>query len=155
MRFKALTAVSTVFAIILLVYFNAPAGNVFNNVTSPLPSTSPTVQTRVIHLSQDRQQHILYGDARGGGHKFGVGKPCKSEFPQDWDDAEIIETVKEIAANDNLDWRREDNGYYVTETFEERVKVRVVLGPEKENIITAYPVNVKRNPCPAKPANDN
>lgn len=105
-----------------------------------------------IEISQQRIDHILYGDDRGGGHKQGVGKPCKSEFPADWDDTQIIETTKRVAANDNLDWRREDNGYYVGEEMVEGVKVRVVLGPEKRRVITSYPTNVARNPCPA---NDN
>ena len=103
-------------------------------------------------LSVSRAHHILYGDARGGGHKYGVGKPCKSEFPADWDDQEIIDTTKQIAANDTVDWRREDNGYFVGEKLVEGVNVRVVLGADKREVITSYPINVKRNPCPA---NDN
>lgn len=129
-----------VFAGLLLVQL---AGLSTENNNAPLPDE------KIIYLSAKRANHILYGDARGGGHKFGIGKPCKSEFPQEWNDAEILDTVKRIAANDNLEWRRGDNGYYVTETYEERVKVRVVLDQQKQNIITAYPVNVKRNPCPA------
>ncbi|GJL84705.1 MAG: hypothetical protein DHS20C02_04800 [Micavibrio sp.] len=108
-------------------------------------SSSPTI-------SPERRIHILYGDKTGGGHKFGSNKPCKSEFPQDWDENEILETVRLIAANDNADWRQEDNGYFVTEKTENDVKVRVVLGPDKQRVITAYPTNLPRNPCPA---NDN
>lgn len=144
---KALTAVTLIIAVILLAFFGAP--------DKETKTSSDVTSERIVRLSPERQTHILYGDAKGGGHKYGVGKPCKSEFPQDWDDAEIIDTVKQIAANDNLDWRREDNGYFVTETFEGKTRVRVVLGPQKVNIITAYPTNVKRNPCPAKAANDN
>ena len=84
---------------------------------------------------------------RAAGIKFGAGRPCKSEFPEDWDDTKIINTTKRIAANDNLDWRREDNGYYVTETMHDDVKIRVVLGPEKRKVITSYPLNTRRNPC--------
>ena len=32
-------------------------------------------------INVERQTHILYGDASGGGHLYGVGRPCKSEFP--------------------------------------------------------------------------
>jgi hypothetical protein len=100
-------------------------------------------------LSDQRIQHILYGDGSGGGHKHGQNKPCKSEFPEGWDDEKILTTVQKIAANDNLPWQQEDNGYYVSEYVEEDVKIRVVLGGQKKRIITAYPVNVPRNPCPA------
>jgi hypothetical protein len=107
---------------------------------------------RIVILTPERKEHILYGDEHGGGHLHGIGKPCKSEFPQDWDAAEIIETTERIAANDNLNWEAQRNGYYVAESNEGDVRVRVVLGPQRQHIITAYPVNVERNPCPA---NDN
>ena len=103
-------------------------------------------------ISDQVVQHILYGDARGGGHKHGAGRPCKSEFPADWDDEQILEVTRKIAANDNLLWRRENNGYYVAEDFRGHVEIRVVKGPQKQRVITAYPVNLPRNPCPA---NDN
>ncbi|MGB0719108.1 MAG: EndoU domain-containing protein [Bdellovibrionales bacterium] len=107
-------------------------------------------------LTQDRIDHILYGNESGGGHKHGVGTPCKSEFPADWDDDKIIAVVKTIAANDNADWRQEANGYYVTEAMEGETQVRVVIDGEKQRVITSYPVNVARNPCPPREAaNDN
>jgi hypothetical protein len=105
-----------------------------------------------VELTQQRITHILQGDASGGGHYYGTGKPCKSEFPQDWDRERILTTIKRIGANDNGNWRREDNGYYVTEEMVDGVNVRVVLGPQKRKVITSYPTNVERNPCPA---NDN
>lgn len=105
-------------------------------------------------LTAAAQQHILYGDQRGGGHLHGTGKACKSEFPADWDAAEVIAHVKNVAANDNLDWERQDNGYYVAEQPIEGARVRVVLNRDRSGIVTAYPTNVKRNPCP-RAANDN
>lgn len=109
-----------------------------------------------IELSAQRREHILFGDETGGGHKYGMGKPCKSEFPESWDNEKIIRVTKKIAVNDNANWRQEDNGYYVAEVLEDDVKVRVVLGPERRKIITSYPTNRPRNPCPYKPpANDN
>ncbi len=112
--------------------------------------------TGPIVLTEQRKQHILYGDSTGGGHKHGVGAPCKSEFPADWDDEKIITVVEKIAANDNLRWVQQNNGYYTGEAFEDNLKVRVVLGPQKQKVITSYPINVARNPCPYKePANDN
>lgn len=111
----------------------------------PLPSQ--TEQT--IRISDQRANHILYGDVRGGGHKFGIGTPCKSEFPSNWNDAKIISTAKQIAANDNINWRAGRNGYFVGEQMIDGVNVRVVLDAEKDDIITAYPTNRPRNPCPA------
>jgi len=104
-------------------------------------------------VTAQRKQHILYGDKNGGGHLHGTGHACKSEFPADWSADKVIRTVETQAANDNLRWTQQDNGYYVAETPVEQVKIRIVVDADKKNIITAYPVNVARNPCPA--ANDN
>lgn len=111
---------------------------------------------RTVTISDKRITHILYGDARGGGHLYGVGKPCKSEFPKDWHKSEIIDNVRALAANDNLNWKQQRNGYYVAESMVGSLRVRVVIDQERDDVITAYPVNVTRNPCPIqKPANDN
>lgn len=104
---------------------------------------------RASHISESRRTHILYGDATGGGHLHGQNKPCKSEFPKHWDEGTIIKEVDLIAANDNLNWEQQKNGYYVTEQKVGTVKVRVVKGRNGEDVITAYPTNVTRNPCPA------
>ena len=45
-----------------------------------------------IDVSAERTTHILDGDADGGGgHRHGVGKPGKTEFPASWDDEKIID----------------------------------------------------------------
>lgn len=98
-------------------------------------------------------QHILYGDESGGGHLYGVGRPCKSEFPADWTPARIRQTVTLMAANDNAQWRQEENGYLVSEQRTDDLNIRIVLDPEKAEVVTSYPLNVQRNPCP-RPAND-
>jgi hypothetical protein len=108
-----------------------------------------------VRITDEARMHILRGDERGGGHAFGAGKPCKSEFPATWSNDEIIEHVQKIAANDNLKWKKQDNGYYVSEQMVSGVKVRVVLDRERDDVVTAYPLNTGRNPCVRKPANDN
>ncbi len=35
-------------------------------------------------LSDERKSHILDGDSSGGGHRYGTGKPGKSEFTEDY-----------------------------------------------------------------------
>jgi len=103
-------------------------------------------------LTAQAEQHILHGDRRGGGHLHGAGKACKSEFPADWDAGEVVAHVKNIAANHNLGWELQDNGYHVAEHTVEGTRVRVVLDRDRAGIVPAYPTTVRRNPCPA---NDN
>ncbi|MCB1592733.1 MAG: EndoU domain-containing protein [Alphaproteobacteria bacterium] len=129
----------------------APAAQNHRNFSSG--AATKTSGSGAVKLSEQRINHILYGDKTGGGHKHGMNKPCKSEFPADWNDRKIIDTINKIAANDNTNWKTQDNGYLVTDTKIENLKIRVVMNPEKPEIITAYPTNVPRNPCRA--ANDN
>ena len=104
-------------------------------------------------IPDDRATHILYGDRNGGGHLHGVNKPCKSEFPQTWDAQTVLKNVQAAAANDNAGWQKQPNGYYTAEVPVDGINIRVVLNGAQDTVITAYPVGVRRNPCPA--ANDN
>jgi len=97
--------------------------------------------------------HILHGDETGGGHLYGTGIPCKSEFPADWNETKVKNTISRLAVNDNTNWRQESNGYFVSEQMVENIRVRVVLNSKRSEIVTSYPLNVERNPC-SKPAND-
>jgi filamentous hemagglutinin len=133
---------------ILLALTVFPLWAVYGDHTNQ-PPANPS--TKAI-MTEQRQIHILYGDETGGGHLYGAGKPCKSEFPADWDAQKILSETALIAANDNLPWRREENGYHVSENIVDGVRVRVVKGRENREVITAYPLNTGRNPCPA---NDN
>jgi hypothetical protein len=109
-----------------------------------------------VTVSEQSKAHILHGDETGGGHQFGAGRPCKSEFPKEWSGDDIIANVELIASNDNLPWRKQKNGYYTAEETVEGVRVRVILNGRRNDVVTAYPVNTGRNPCPRRaPANDN
>lgn len=132
---------------------------VSKNVAAKIPQQKETPAqivksefNELSHISPQRRTHILFGDATGGGHLYGTGKPCKSEFPKHWYEQTIIKEVELIAANDNLNWERQNNGYYVTEQNIGSLNVRVVKGRDAEQVITAYPTNVPRNSCPS---NDN
>lgn len=143
----------TTLVIALLLAVTAATFGQFEQHTKPGAQSQINSKSVEVKLSEKRIRHILYGDGTGGGHRHGANKPCKSEFPASWSDQKIIETVKKIAANDNTNWTMQDNGYLVSDTRIENLKIRVVLDPEEPEIITAYPTNVRRNPC--TPANDN
>ena len=96
-------------------------------------------------ITDVRRQHILVGDERGGGHKFGLGRAGKSEFPKDWDDDKIINTALMIANDIRLP-QRPSGRYWLKLGEVEGLHIRVVLNREKMEIVTAYPINVRRNP---------
>lgn len=100
-------------------------------------------------ITAARQIHILHGDRTGGGHLHGTGRPCKTEFPQGWNAEKIIHTVRRAAANDNIPWKEQENGYHTADIMAEGVRIRIVLSADRRDVITAYPVNLPRNPCPA------
>ncbi len=126
--------------IIIVIAAIGTGGYLYRDKIPALPGSGPAI-------SEVAEAHILYGDKKGGGHKFGAGKNCKSEFPKSWDDAEIIDNVKKVAANDNLNWKKQGNGYFVATDKIDGIKVRVVLDKERDDVVTAYPLNTKRNEC--------
>jgi hypothetical protein len=140
----------------LIIVFGAPAALKEMATLNPLDPTGRVDSYRAAaapRLPDSRRIHILYGDDHGGGHLHGVNRPCKSEFPADWSEKDIVASVKAIAANDNLGWQRQKNGNVVADTVDHGVKIRVVLNSDLTEIVTAYPLSTPRNACPA--ANDN
>lgn len=143
-------------AVAIILALAAPMGMKQMAFMHPLDPTGRTAEIREAtnpRLTQARLVHILYGDKTGGGHLHGTNKPCKSEFPADWTEKDITDSIKLIAANDSLAWAEGRNGNYVANSVDHGVNIRVVLSPDRSEIITAYPLSTPRNPCPV--ANDN
>ncbi len=107
------------------------------------------------HISQQAKIHILYGDETGGAHFHTVTTPCKSLFPKSWGPDKIIQVTEKIAANDNLEWAQFKSGKMYAQDLEEGILVRVVMDAEREFVITSYPLNADRNPCPNDNINDD
>lgn len=136
-RFQKIIALLVVFA---LGYFS-------HALQTPAPTQQPpaptTAQNGPRHtgfiITPQRRQHILVGNETGGGHKFGAGKPGKTEFPQSWDDDKIITAALSIA-NDEKIPMRPSGRYWLKASAVDGVFMRVVLNPDKGEVITAYPL---------------
>lgn len=111
----------------------------------------PQSAGRVNLADSQRTKHILQGDATGGGHLW-PGTPGKTPFPKGWDSSRVMHEVSDIATDPTLQWVQQTGtpGAMFTKAGKptrwyvigERggVKVKVVLEPAGEGIITAYPV---------------
>lgn len=97
--------------------------------------------------SPDRTNHILNGDATGGGHLW-PGGPGKSVFPADWSASQIMNTVSDIATDPTIPETVQSNGRIVKDGTSNGVNIRVVIEPPSKGggIVTAFPTNVPRNP---------
>ena len=106
-----------------------------------------------INLAGPRQsKHILYGDATGGGHKFGVKRFLngKSKFPTYWSKKKIMQVVSEVVTDPKSKWIQQTGkpGSFFTKAGEhvkfkvegvfENIKIRVIV--QGEDIITAFPI---------------
>jgi len=100
------------------------------------------------HISKQAKIHILYGDETGGAHFHTVTTPCKSIFPKTWDADKIIQLTEKIAAGDNLDWKARKNGNMFAQIVEDGILVRVIMDAQRKHVITSYPLNAGRTPCP-------
>jgi hypothetical protein len=99
-------------------------------------------------LDSKAETHILDGDGpTSGGHRYGTGKPGKSEFPQGWDDQKIKNVTSEIATDPSLNWSKPDpRGYIEATKIVDGIEVKVVVDTKKGRVVTAYPTNTPKNP---------
>jgi hypothetical protein len=93
-----------------------------------------------IRLTADRREHILDGDATGGGHRHGTGHPGKTEFPADWTDARIGEAILSVArAPDQLPVRQNWNERWRVRGTYDGVDV-VAIVESGGSVWTAWPL---------------
>lgn len=104
-----------------------------------------------IHLTPDRERHILDGDGEakpGGGHRHGTNKPGKTEFPERWPDDVITRNVEEVARRpDSVQPQRD--GSWLVSGGRDGVQVNTVVLADGR-IWTAWPepggAGVRQNP---------
>lgn len=100
------------------------------------------------HIPFERRAHILEGDAGGGGHRHGAGRPGKTEFPASWDDEMITERVLSVARLPDQA-RYQPNGRWLVTGTSDEIRLSAVVLPDGR-IWTAYPLpgspGVTQNP---------
>ena len=105
------------------------------------------------HLPPERAVHILDGDASGGGHRHGTGRARKTEFPADWSDQKITDTITHVAQYpDSAPLHQAWNNRWLTRGTREGVDI-VVIAQADGRIWSAWPLEggagVVRNPTEA------
>ena len=115
-----------------------PNGNIPNGINV----------NRLSRISRERQRHILDGDATGGGHGPGRGIPGKSEFPSRWSDRQVINYISDIIKDPRSRWTQQPGKpvRWRIEGTRNGVDIRVIVEPQGEGVITAFPTNRPRNP---------
>jgi hypothetical protein len=105
-----------------------------------------------LRVSSERHVHILDGDAdgSGGGHRHGVGKPGKTEFPANWGDEKVIATVLDVARKPDKPPTHQDwNDTWLCAGTRDNVEVTAVI-ERSGDILTGWPEEggpgVVRNP---------
>ena len=103
-----------------------------------------------IRITPERTVHVLEGDATGGGHRHGTGKPGKTEFPAKWNDEKIIDNALDVARKpDKPPVRQDRNDTWLCSGTRANVEVSVVVARSGE-IVTGWPEEggpgVVRNP---------
>ncbi|MGK8469286.1 DUF2332 family protein [Nocardia cyriacigeorgica] len=122
--------------------------------------TAQRAPLETLRLDDERRIHILDGDATGGGHRAGTGKPGKTEFPPAWSDDQIVDLVWTIARNwsnatlrEFTDGRTGATHFWQLEHVHEGVHVVVRVALDGR-ILTAWPARgpgVVRNPSRTAP----
>ena len=99
-------------------------------------------------VDQGRRQHILYGDPSGGGggHKAGIGKTGKTEFPPSWTDDEIITAIEHVANDIGSSRVVKSTGRTECENHYNGQDIKVIVENDGVSIVTGFPINVPKNP---------
>jgi len=96
--------------------------------------------------SPQRRQHILYGDETGGFHLH-PGGAGKSPFPDTWGPKKVMNAVSDIATDPNIPWKPNKYPGRVEATgIRDGISITVIIEPDGDGIITAWPNNVPKNP---------
>jgi Bacterial EndoU nuclease len=96
-----------------------------------------------IYTTPERQDHIIDGDPddpESGGHKYGTGRPNKTEFPERWDEDDIVDNVEDVARNPDSPPRQLPDGNWEVRGERDGVNVRVIVD-ENGSIRTAHPTS--------------
>jgi hypothetical protein len=133
----------------------------------PAPTTKPIEPPAAndIRHSDASRQHVVHGDGgRQGGHLAGTGFSKKTEFPQGWDEAKILDAAHQVTQS-----QQPTKGPYLTKDADgvpawaydykgtvDGVEVKTTVLADGE-IRTAYPSNsdnpgVITNPPAPNPA---
>ena len=98
-------------------------------------------------IDRNGAAHILWGDRPGSGGHLWPGNPGKTPFPPDWSEGKIIDTAGEIFADPKTVWRlSDDRKAWLAEVTRQGVDVRVVIDSARQRVVSAYPINLPRNP---------
>jgi RHS repeat-associated protein len=96
-------------------------------------------------LDPKGENHVLGGDATGGGHRPGTGRPGKSEFPSGWSDDRITGEISDVATDPGSSRTPGRGGRTVVNGTRGGVNIDVIIEPNGR-IVTGYPTNLPRNP---------
>lgn len=96
-----------------------------------------------IPLTPELLNHVWHGELSGlqGGHRFGLGREGKTEFPSDWDITVVAVGIRSVLARPQFVGHR---GSIITlrrEIGEVILEVRIRTKPKRQEIETAYPLN--------------
>ena len=98
-----------------------------------------------------RTNHILFGNATGGGHLF-PGVNGKSSFPSSWDSNKIMHHISDVATDPRIQWQQisgikgaklTKNGLsvrYQATGIREGITIKTIIEPGGEGIITGFPL---------------
>jgi len=122
-----------------------PTGNI---ISTPIPDAAgPNIVAMEnphsidsVSIPEDRARHILDGEGRSGGHRFGTGIPGKTEFPASWSDDEIMEAIRQVAGAGAVIGPAHRDGDLLISGEVNGVTIRVVVQPNGE-VRTGYPVS--------------
>jgi Bacterial EndoU nuclease len=121
---------------------SAVADSTIESLAASEAESSLTTGDSLISIS--RAEHLLYGDETGGGHLW-PGAAGKTPFPASWSAADVLRNVSEVATNPDSTWIPSGSRIMIQGSAS-GVDMNVIYAPADNEIVTAWPTNLPRNP---------
>jgi hypothetical protein len=132
-----------------LVKNEARTGIVANAKAQEVLQSARSSSSEYVNLaSKSRTNHILYGEKSGlkkgfyqGGHLY-RGLPGKTRFPTNWNGDKVMHAVSDIATDPKIPWQiaKDNSSRCIAEGVREGQRIRVIVEPNKEGIISGFPL---------------
>ncbi len=118
-------------------FFGDPEDYISKESYKMATSTSPAPGYQAI--TENNWKHILVGDSKSGGHRYGANRLGKKEFPKNWDDNKIYSAIS-TALNKSPTIQTARSRIHIQEIDGVTFKVFSVLDGETYYPKSAYPL---------------
>ena len=96
-----------------------------------------------VPVTEELLRHVWEGEKNGtdGGHRFGLGRDGKTEFPEQWDIEKVRQSIVEVLSKPQVIQERRGGVVCMRQVGSVVMTVRLVRSRKKMKILNAFPLS--------------